>query len=240
MSSDTPAWVRLPRPIVRTLLALIALGTILLLALAWLSADVPAWWREAAQLPPNAAARAEALERGVSRLLHETPTDSDARPVELRETDANAWLAYRLPKWAANRGADWPASISAGPRIQVRQGRIRIAAAVGQRFRRRTVGVSFRPDLQASADGLRLFMRDARLILGRLEVDPASIPDLTGWVARETPPGAPFEPAAIVDMLLGVRPVLDPPAVVLGDGRVVSLEALEAGDRVIRACVKGR
>jgi len=67
-------------------------------------------------LPPgpvsDAEERARALEQGLAAEFTRVRPAGERWAVRVRETDANAWLALRLPKWLAHdRGLPWPEEI---------------------------------------------------------------------------------------------------------------------------------
>jgi hypothetical protein len=188
----------------------------------------PTWWRPptSAELAadPSIARTAEALEQGCIAQIHRVrPVGSDgaAEPWAIRilESEANAWCADRLPRWAEHAGV--PQGALGDVQVRFLSGELRIAvAAEGSRT---VLVATWAPRIESG----RLVVPPPSLRVGRLPVPfvgPAlfrtalaafSAGDLEPWM-RDV--AAALEGGSIA------------PAVELVDGRSVQLRDLELRD----------
>lgn len=225
------------RPLRNTTIAIALLAVAIacvMVARTWsLAAQPPEWWNVAGELDEAAAAaRAEAVERGVSAALYAArPAPGQPWTVELRSQDANAWLRERLPRWLHNRGAAWPEGVSA-PRVHLDGGVISVGFAVEREpgGAARVVGVCFRPELDA-AGALRV--RNVRASLGRVSLPAAAGLD---WLPAEwMEEGRGDRLAAIIS---DGAPLVEEARVELDDGRLVRVVGIEVvSDRLRVTCV---
>lgn len=228
------------------LLALIpcVIATTLLFALA-LSRLTPAWWVSVYAIAPEAAAQAERLEAAAmaqASLVRPGAKDgavwrSEVWSVSLSESDANAWLGERLPRWVESRGNEirWPAAVR-GVRVVFREGAIWLGAQVresegGDASAQSIVSVGLTPRVD---EGGRLWFSASSVDVGRL-----SMPPMVLRSARRDPGGSMLVPdsmsrrpdlAPLIDVLMGAVPAAADPVMSLGDGRRVRLLSMRVRD----------
>lgn len=221
-------------------LAIVCLLVVVAGWLWWFVAAAPAWWADAGRLAPDAVQRAEALERGLTRVLHEPRAPGERWSVSLSEADANAWFAERFTKWAANRGAPWAEALRDGrvspPRILFAPGSLSVGCVTSQGWGKRVISVTFRPVLATGDDGAeRLFISDGRVSMGRLAVDADAV---SGLIERFDSGRAAGSPGPDVSGFLSGRlPLVSPADFSLDDGRSVRLLAVtvEEGRLILEA-----
>lgn len=199
-----------------------ALAAALILRAWWVTAAYPGWWAESGRLPADAAERAEALERGITRAIHEPRAPDEPWTVSLTEADANAWLAHRMLAWAANRGMEWESFFSDDraepPRAHFEDGRICIGVVVRTGWGRRVLVVSFAPKVSAdSTDRPILLATDARFAIGRFSLDHR---DARRGIIENLPVRMSPE---VQGMLDGVQPIVSPAVLDLDGSRRISL-----------------
>jgi len=180
----------------------------------------PVWWEPAGKLEVDAADRAEGLERGVMRALYEVRPSNEPWTVELREADANAWLARRLDRWLRNREIKNPAEAW---RVKFADGRV-LAGAKASMATGRYPWVSLTPEV--TADG-KLMLSSARWGIGRTEFSTADS------VATMIESALGNDAARVMAMMRGDEAVGDA-MVKLDDGRRVELQRIEVGDGWVR------
>lgn len=182
-------------------------------ALWGLWCGVPEAYRLATVLAEEAQARerAEALERGAATALSQRRHGDEPWTVEIKEEDAAAWAAHRLPRWLENRGERWPGGWSQ-PRARFEGGRVFIGVldAGG-----RVLGVSGVPIVE----GASLRLLESRVTLGRLAVPATALADR---IANQT-----LRDAITGTVGVEARATLD-------DGRSVSVERVEVVDGRLR------
>lgn len=180
----------------------------------------PAWWSPAEAQSPENIVRGEYFENQVVTAFHKVrPAESTQWTLELDAQWINAWLATRLPLWAANRGLSWAASVDEA-NVNIGDGRIRFGLRYGPAGERQPYSIAFRPLLDESG-GLRI--ADLRLHAGRLR--------LPLGLAGEAISSAAGSHAEIHALLTG-QPI--EPVVRLSDGRRIVLRALTLeGERII-------
>jgi hypothetical protein len=193
----------------------------------WRLAAAPSWWAEAGRLPANAAERAEALERGVTRVLHEPRSARETGSVSLTEGDANAWFAERLAKWVANRGETWAVSRDrefTPPRVRFDPGRITLGVPISEGWTTRIVSLSFEPRIASDGGGREgLLLAECGVSVGRVDLDASGVGLLLKRLAARL-----GEDAARLDlqgMLRGRTPIA-PAEWTLEDGRRVRVTAI--------------
>lgn len=221
--------------------ALAALGAVtLVLALAWWQAGrAPAWWERASALPADPERTAEALENGVSAAIYSHRAAGEPWTVEVSAQDLNAWLTKRLPRWLANRGANWPRGYGT-PRLWVDRAWIGVGVASGdsdeeQRAGGRVFSIEASPTLGVTG-GLRL--DDLRAAVGRLGLPSGRAASAMVSLAPRAG-GEKSGLGGLADLLAaGGGVVLADTVVELEDRRRVRLKSIELSEGRIRlTCV---
>ncbi len=164
-----------------------------------------------------AVERAEALERGAASALSQPRSGDGPWIVEIKEEDAAAWIAERLPSWLANRGERWPDAWTL-PRVRFADGRVFIGVrGSGGRI----LGAS--GELAVEAGEIRI--RSARVTIGLVAL-PARA--MAGVITDELARG----------LIAGDRGVSA--STTLDDGRRVSVERVEIHDGRLRFACRTR
>jgi hypothetical protein len=218
---------------------------------ATLTRAAPSWW-----INPTAdaatEARATALENAAVSQLYlardaaKNPTPEDARwssepwSVALDETDVNAWLAARLPKWVEGQPGmpAWPETMSqlqirlesgairAGVRVETETGNApRNARNADYRF----ITASFVPVVDADGS---LWLTASWVHMGRLPVPAAWVIGDAGASNGILPPeltGRP-EAALFVGIAQGEAPFATTPVLALENNRRVRLLGIRVRD----------
>lgn len=187
-------------------------------------------------LPPDAAERAAALERGGARALSEPREGSQPWTIAISEPDANAWLTHRMKRWAENREIDAASLTTADgkdippPRVHFDRGRIRLGVEINGRV----IGFSTVPAVESDA----LFCREPRFFMGRLELSAAQSAALASTLTARLGPGITNENREFVEALLeGSTPLFQPATFPLDDGRTISvLRIVVEDDRLLFTC----
>ncbi len=220
--------------IIASLVVLVSIVSFGIVTAGWLASYKPDWW---SALPdPNSApiiSTAEAVERGVTQAIDKMPDDGREWRVELAESEANAWLAAKLPKWIAHEGVDWPGGkVLAGVRFE--PGRIVFGVEFQTDSGGRVLTASGRPHIDA--DG-RIVIRESQLGVGRLSLPaPVAGPQIAGWIEQKIPERGVAE--GIVDVFAHGAPVIRDPSVSMGGNRRVRLIAIEVREkRLVVTCV---
>jgi hypothetical protein len=80
----------------------------------------------------------------------ERPWRSEPWTIELRTTEANAWLSSRLPKWLANQKDNfrWPKDVS-GVQVEFERSRIMVGAKVSAGSRDQVLSATLEPASRA-------------------------------------------------------------------------------------------
>ncbi|MBK9188557.1 MAG: hypothetical protein IPM33_06320 [Phycisphaerales bacterium] len=197
-----------------------------------LTRGVPIWWRSVSSDDPRTRELGESLENGVVRqfsAVREPDPDSPhawrSKPwaVSLHASDANAWVATRLPKWLANqeRGVAWPGEISE-VQIEFADEAVKVGMRVRVRGRDQVLSAEVVPEIRADGS---LWMPATWVRVGRLPV-PAS------WVLERAQEGGGLLPRAVLelpetremfDIFLGRRPVVHEAIIGVDDARRVRL-----------------
>ncbi|MEM7755950.1 MAG: hypothetical protein AAF297_09980 [Planctomycetota bacterium] len=230
---------RSPWPIARGTLIALALvaGAVLALAFAvsaTLTRAAPSWWTHPTA-DATTSARGTALENAAVSQLYLARDAAERSPpngvryasepwsVALSESDVNAWLATRLPRWLEGESGmpEWPDTMS---QLQVRldRGAVRAGVRVETRSGPRFVTASFVPSVD---DRGSLWCAASVVHVGRLPV-PAS------WVIAGAADGEGVLPAELashpnaeqfVDMARGRAPFAATPLLGLENDRRVRL-----------------
>lgn len=213
------------------LLCITALLSILLSAGAWLASRPPSWWASL-EPTPETDATAQALERGLVNTIQRPRRHGETWIIEVRASDANAWLATRLPKWLAHEGADLE-RYCRDAALRFEPGRITLAARLAGPSAERIVLTSFRPRITTSG---ALHADDVRLGVGRL-----ALPLALGVhrLLPELPQNSDTAQASarIVKNLTSGQPLTPTATIALDDGRRVRLLDLRVEqDRLLLTC----
>ena len=114
---------------------------------------------------PIASERGRAVEEAISHLLSSAKPGTVTRTA-LYESDANAWLETRLPRWLEAEETPWPDEVSA-LRVQAGEGRMRLAVRVTTEGWSRVVTLTVEPRLDEEG---RLWAPARALHVGRLRL----------------------------------------------------------------------
>ncbi|MCL4198710.1 MAG: hypothetical protein KJZ69_14580 [Phycisphaerales bacterium] len=141
---------------------------LLIAAVAWrMVRSRPAWWNPAEAQSTDNIVRGEYFENQVVTAFHKVRPPEAARwTLELDDQWINAWLATRLPLWAANRGLSWSATVDEA-NVDIGDGRIRFGLSYGPAGAGQPYSIEFRPRLDENG---RLRIEDLRLRAGRLRL----------------------------------------------------------------------
>jgi hypothetical protein len=220
---------RLRRVLIAGGLALTAGVTVLGLLAMVLSRAAPAWWRI---YRPTEELRetATAVENAVVSTLYRqrspdhahTPDDrapADGAPwgVALRDGDASAWLALRLPDWIDGHAPSprWPGELSQ-PQVRFEEGLVRVGVLLRRESGERVLTASLRPRLDEHG---ALWFRLSWVSIGRMPIPAGLVLDRVQGLL------APFveDDRAFARVLSGRAPATDEPVIRLEDGRLVRL-----------------
>lgn len=185
-----------------------------------LVAATPSWWNPAEPQAIESVSRGEYLENQVVTAFHKVRPDNARQwTLELDAVWMNAWLATRLPLWAANRNLSWAHTVEE-VNISIDGDRLRLGVRYGSSDSGQAYSVDCRPVLDA--DG-HLSLSDLRLHAGRLPIPLALASESLAGITRSIPE---------------LHTILDggsiEPTVRLSDGRRVRLTHLTMdGDRLV-------
>ncbi|MEL7472500.1 MAG: hypothetical protein AAGK04_04220 [Planctomycetota bacterium] len=243
-------WVRaIGGVLVGGMVALCALLVVVIVQLR----SAPGWWTEAPTAPgavAQAAATGEAIEHGISRVLHAPRSPdpmwdgadgswrSEAWGVTLASEDANAWLSSRLPMWlsSGDEAIEWPEGASP-VRLAFEAGSLRLGVRVPTEDGDRVLSATVRP--YVGADG-GLWLPARAVHVGRLTIPATWVLDQAERERRSFVPkdwADRPETRAMFDVFAGERPVLYDPVFKLGDGRRVRvLNVTSQGGRMVVTC----
>lgn len=216
--------------------ALAAIGavTAALILAATLARRAPSWWRSAATDPAAGADLAERVERAVASRIHKWEASAEPWTIAITQEQANAWLAVRAPKWAANRAA--PADKTAMPEARVRFEAGAIVIGLRNPGSHYIITARLTPSI-AAGGALRASLRSVRA--GALPVSAAVVERAAGSLSEnlQRDPDAARALAAIT----GDAPLLKDARITLEDGRRVTLRgiAVEEG-RLVLTCATDR
>ncbi|HVZ94968.1 MAG TPA: hypothetical protein VG797_10710 [Phycisphaerales bacterium] len=199
--------------------------TFAMVAANWAASMDPTWWASSETTPtPNRAERAAALERGITNALYTREPDGKPWTVELKQDDANAWLAERLPRWVENRNL-----IRDGSTLEVRC-RFAPGAMLFAGRTRKSGGITEIAIRCASSPTGPSLAIDS-FAFGRLPV-PRWLAVWTIESAFDSPGGSPRDPARSI--VHNGNLTSDQFIIHLDDGRTVRIVAIEPIDRALR------
>jgi hypothetical protein len=205
----------------------------IIVVLIRLSRSTPSWWIPADPLLPATVAQAEVVENSFlgQVSLVRPPTIPPQSPdtwvsedwkVSLKQSDANAWLAARLPRWLSNRLHSSDASLVPPVQVQFLEGRMSLAVELAHSGRRQVVAVAFTPHIDVAG---ALWARDLSLSAGRVTI-PAdwsqSLVDFRSSSLAQSIRDPDFIPR-LTAILNETEPLLADPSLPLDDGRRVRL-----------------
>ncbi|MDI1288345.1 MAG: hypothetical protein PSX37_00135, partial [bacterium] len=145
--------------VIGLLLAALLTPALVIAALAKLD---PSWWPSPSADAQATANQAEALENAAlaqASLVRNADPDatngawfSEPWSVAISESDANAWLESRLPRWLENRyaGAEWAKPLSE-VRVRFREGAVDVGARLGTAASSRIAGATLHPRMDADS-----------------------------------------------------------------------------------------
>lgn len=223
-------------------MVLIAITSLALLSASFLTSRAPSWWPPRPDLRAASAIAAD-LENAVVNQIHaarpmegpsgghnESQTEnqpagwtSASWSVSLSESDANAWLAARLPKWLANQDEpiQWPAELAV-VQSGFEDGRLQVGAEVLDGRQTRYVSCQLRLWID---DRGRLWTPADWVRLGRLAVPAEWVVQRAFGAAKPISRtiGAAHASERVAAALRGEAPLVDHPVLKLADGRRVRL-----------------
>lgn len=176
----------------------------------------PAWWNPAEPSAAESLSRGEYLENQIVTAFHKVrPADATRWTLELDAQWINAWLATRLPLWAANRNLSWSATLHEA-NVSISEGRLHFGARYGAGESGQVYSVDFQPELDGQG---RLRLKALRIRAGRLPLPLGLALDSLEGLSRNWPE---LNAALRGD---GIDPVFR-----LSDGRRVALRGLAFED----------
>lgn len=206
-----------PRRALWRSLAVAAALVVLTTLVVWrLLAARPSWWNPAEPSAAENLSRGEYLENQVVTAFHKVrPADANRWTLELDAQWINAWLATRLPLWAANRNLSWSAAVHEA-NVSISHGRVHLGARYGSGASGQIYSVDFHPELDEQG---RLRLEAMRVRAGRLPLPLGLAADSLAGLSRNWPEAY----AALRGE--GIDPVFR-----LSDGRRVALRGLAIED----------
>lgn len=224
----------LRRTLVRIVIGLVVMAGAAALLGWWLSRQNPGWWRTVDAQAPRTQEVAQAVERGVTTLVHDKQPGATSAErqapweMSIDQESASAWLCARLPRWVVNQGFTdrWPDQIG---QLQVAfdPGKIHVAAEIGPPEARRIYAATLAPHLNAQGE---LWLTATSFAVGRM---PAPV----SWVLGEAAARLPSDDGArLVRILEGAEPLADRAEFRLADRRTVRIVGVEvqAGKLILR------
>ncbi|MEM9082211.1 MAG: hypothetical protein AAGB34_01350 [Planctomycetota bacterium] len=172
--AGTPNW----RAYRRAMAIMVAIAMVVVIVLFLRTRGVPAWYlqtNESLNLDiEEALGRGRGLESGIARAASGElgPTWS----VKLLESDANAWLATRLPAWLANQGVEMPSGVS-NPRVRIEPHLIRLVFTENREEETPTQAYGITIQVLQFEEGV-VRCQLVSVILGRLAVPRTIMPSL--------------------------------------------------------------
>lgn len=200
-------------------LLLLAAGAIGFAVLWSRSQARPTWWKPPDPGDPHIREVAERVEYQLIEQAQLVRPQEDEWGVRVQESQINAWLASRLPKWLAHHDLEeWTDAVQL---VQVRceDGAVIVGAEVSGRLQPRVVSVRLVPELK---DGRVAVVADSvsigRLTIGTSSLD-AALEELRGVISSDVL----NDPDVVraIETLRGERTW--PAEVKLADGRLVDV-----------------
>lgn len=170
-----------PRRIALTLLILLGFGAA---ALWHLSTLGPRWYAPPDPSDQTVVALADAVEyRLVEEAQKLRPAQDNRWTLRVRESQVNAWLAARLPKWIAHRhGQQWPSNLGT-PQVRMEPVGVSVAVPVVEGAGRQVLVARLVPQLA----GGQMNVWIESVALGRIKLRGESMADLVQFLADHIP-----------------------------------------------------
>jgi len=208
------------------LLALVAAIVVTVLVLWRLSWIAPAWYAPPDPKNQRIIALADTVEyRLVEEAQKIRAPESDHWTLRVEDSQINAWLSARLPKWVAHEeGLVWPAQLGT-PQIRIQPEGISMALPIMQSGAARTVVARIRPEMFRGA----LQLQVDRVALGRVSLPGEPLTNLLERLTAAAPQliDDPRTKSAL-DLLSQSRNI--DPILKLEDGRHIRLIGFTLGD----------
>lgn len=215
MARTRSAWRRIA-------LTLLIVALLVGVVLWYRSTAMPDWWSPPDPKDPHIVEVADRVEyQLVEQAQLVRPADDDWG-VRVHESQINAWLASRLPKWLAHHDMqEWSNAVRL-VQVRLEDGAIVIGAEVGTRIQPRVVSLRIIPELE---DGRIALFADA-VSIGRISIGTAPIDRIIEELGDIISSDVMNDPAVvqIVETLRGDRTW--PAEFKLADGRHIEVREL--------------
>jgi len=196
----------------------------------WRSSQLPAWWSPPDEADPRAVELGERVEHALVTHAHQIRPSGEPWAIRLREEQANAWLATRLPRWVAHRGHAGDEGLPRLVQVRFEPGRVRIGALLPEAIGRGVLDIALLPVME----GGRLKLTVDRVALGRVAVSGDPLAALVSELKRSRVLDDLVSSDSAEDAERLARAIIDAepfdPVFELQDGRVVRLLDLMAGN----------
>ena len=184
----------------------------------------PEWYQPPDPRTPEVDRLAQDVEYNtVADLQRIRPVEEETWELALSEQEVNAWLAAGLPGWIEHDASfEWPNDLGV-PQVQLDEGRISIAIAIGSGMFERVITTHY--DLVLDEDGLWLI--PAPVTMGNIDLRDVANRGSTGFsraIESALDGQRTHELRQWVAFLDGEQPL--PPEIELSDGRIVELRRL--------------
>ncbi len=218
------------------MLSVVALATLATVGLGARLRDTPRWWRSADPSDPATIALAQRVERAVLEHVRKPRPLGEPWTVSVTVEQANAWLAVRLPLWAANRGAPLPKAVQQ-VQADFSNNRVALGASLHIEGAQQIVAATFLPSVREDGS---LWLLQPHTLAGRLDLPRDwTMARLRQWL----PPRLKAHPVAARTLaaIAGQAPLIDDASVSLeGDVRVRLLGVRAQGGQLELLCVNER
>jgi len=218
------------------MLSVVALATLAMVGLGARLRDTPRWWRSADASDPATVALAQRVERAVLEHVRRPRPIGEPWTVSVTVEQANAWLAARLPLWAAHRGAPLPEAVEQ-VQADFSNNRVALGASLNIEGARQIVAATFMPSVREDGS---LWLLQPRTLAGRLDLPRDwTMARLRQWL----PPRFKTHPVAARTLaaITGEAPLIDDASVSLeGDVRVRLLGVRAQQGQLELLCVNER
>jgi len=203
----------------RILLALLLVAALAGVALWFRSTAKPEWWAPPNPQDPHVQEVAETVEYQLVEQAQLVRPAEETWGVRVQESQVNAWLAGRLPKWLAHHDLRQVTESIRIVQMRFEDGAVIIGAEIEDGLQARVVSVRLLPEL---ADGRLALVADS-VAVGKLSIGAAPI-DAVLEELRDVISSEVLESPAVVQMVETLRGDRTWPAEFkLADGRFVEL-----------------
>ncbi len=191
--------------------------------IAWrIALSAPSWYHPPDAHDPAISQLADDVEYRLVEEVHRPR--SEPFTLRLREEQANAWLAARLPRWIAGRNLKWPDALGT-PQVRLTEDSIELACGVRAASGSQVLVAHLKPRMEQD----RLILAVTGITLGRIPMRITSADALMHLLP-------PDQQSELIESELGVLlsdamgggAALEP-IVTLSDGRLARIEAIDAG-----------